>query len=166
MASYWSQFRGSSTLNTAQSNSTGVRLNWSFTAGSNLSSPAIGNDGVIYFGTLGYLVALNASGGLLWKHSLGSSNFVMRAPVVASNGNIYAATYYNNIYGFNPNGQLIFTFLDSVGFSGSPAIGSDGKIYAVNDVGILLAINPSTASTLWSFTGCSMAPRVTSGAID
>ena len=105
------------------------------------TSPAIGTDGTIYFGTKNtnfshdtYFYAMNPDGTLKWKYFIGSD--VYSSPAIDSNGLIYTASEHPGyLYAFNPNGTLAWQY--DTGEYGdidwpSPAISQDGTIYIAN----------------------------------
>ncbi|MCD4709158.1 MAG: PQQ-binding-like beta-propeller repeat protein [Candidatus Sabulitectum sp.] len=109
---------------------------WTFTPGGGIqaSSPAIGEDGTIYFGCKdGYLYAINPDGTLKWTCM--TNDQVLSSPAIDADGTIY----------FGSTDQKLYAVEDSVTyakvkwtFSGSSAIcspvlaGPDGTIYTDN----------------------------------
>jgi outer membrane protein assembly factor BamB len=104
-------------------------LNWSFKAGGAIvSSPAIGNDGVIYVGSDDrHLYAINPDGTLKWKYETG--DVITASPAIGSDGTIYVGSYDRQVYAINPDGSLRWAYPTVSILSTSPAIGSDGTIY-------------------------------------
>jgi outer membrane protein assembly factor BamB len=94
--------------NTGQSPFNGSATNttrWIFSAGRTVvSSPVIGSDGSIYFGsTGGDVYAVNTNGTLIWKYSI--YHAISSTPAIDSDGSIYVAN--GNLYSLNPsNGKL------------------------------------------------------------
>jgi hypothetical protein len=94
-------------------------LKWQYrhsTAIWNISSPAIGSDGTIYFGATGiggvpppgYLIALNTDGSLKWICRTAEWN---SSPAIGSDGTIYVGnswgSYFNGfLHAINANGTL------------------------------------------------------------
>ncbi len=119
------------------------RVLWNFTVkqpqdGRNadiVSSPAIANDGTIYFGSYnGYLYSLDEDGNLLWEEWLGQEG-IISSPSIANDGTIYVG-FIDGLYAFNPDGSLKWTFQledpitgELYGVMGSAAIDRDGTIY-------------------------------------
>jgi len=63
------------------------------------SSPAIGNDGTIYFGSHDYSVyAIDCDGNLKWKYKAG--NVVMASPALSPNGLLLVSSWDGNLYAF------------------------------------------------------------------
>ncbi len=67
------------------------------------SSPAIGSDGIIYFGAeTGFLYALNPDGTVNWKTSAPNvSGINWSSPAIASDGTIYIGENNRYLYAFN-----------------------------------------------------------------
>ena len=116
-------------------------LKWKFQTGNVIdSSPAIGSDGTVYFGSDdNYLYALNSDGSLKWKFQTGDS--ISSSPAISADGTVYVGS--DGLYALNPDGSLKWKF--KTGFwgnwiSSSPAIGADGTVYFGSDDGYLYAI--------------------------
>ena len=128
------------------------QLKWKTATGDMIdSSPAIGADGTIYFGSDDDNVyALNATdGSVKWK--LPTGNDVLSSPAIGADGTIYVGDADGFLYALNPaDGSLKWKYIIG-SIVCSPAIGADGTIYIGSDDNIFYAINP--AGTLkWSFT--------------
>jgi outer membrane protein assembly factor BamB len=92
------------------------------------SSPAIGSDGTIYFGSLNdTLYALNPDGTLKWCYS--TNGDIYSSPAIGNDGTIYFGSYDNYLYALNPDGSLKWRYDAGTSVHTSPAIGSDGTIY-------------------------------------
>jgi outer membrane protein assembly factor BamB len=92
------------------------------------SSPAIGSDGTVYFGSLNdTLYALNPNGTLKWSYS--TNGDIYSSPAIGSDGTIYFGSYDNYLYALNPDGSLKWRYDAGTSIHTSPAIGSDGTIY-------------------------------------
>jgi outer membrane protein assembly factor BamB len=92
------------------------------------SSPAIGSDGTIYFGSLNdTLYALNPDGTLKWNYS--TNGDIYSSPAIGSDGTVYFGSYDNYLYALNPDGTLKWRYHAGTSVHSSPAIGSDGTIY-------------------------------------
>ncbi len=115
-----------------------------------VSSPSIGKNGVIYFGSgswevnAGHIYAIDSSGSLLWSRDIGTG--VRSTPTIGSDGTIYFGSDSGIIYAFNPNGDEKWRFGDEELFNASPSIGLDGTLYIGTDNGddqnFLYAITP------------------------
>jgi len=110
---------------------------WNFSIGDqSITSPVIGEDGMIYFGTgdvyeeTGDLYAVNPDGAEKWRYSTGGS--IQSSPAIGEDGTIYFGSNDGYLYAVNPDGSLkwrsnMSPFYESV--SSSPAIREDGTIY-------------------------------------
>ncbi|HUS99731.1 MAG TPA: PQQ-binding-like beta-propeller repeat protein [Candidatus Thermoplasmatota archaeon] len=124
-----------------------------------LSSPAIGSDRTIYFGSDDYpnynIYAINANGTLRWKYSTG---FITNgAPAIGSDGTIYIGSSDHHLYAMNPNGTLRWRFDAGSYIKGAATITSDGTIYVPAFNGYFYALAPN-GTLLWQgYTGDSVA---------
>ncbi|MGC2763169.1 MAG: PQQ-binding-like beta-propeller repeat protein, partial [Candidatus Binatus sp.] len=121
------------------------------------SSPAIGSDSTIYFGSSdNNLYAINPNGTLKWTFATG--DVILSSPATGADGTIYVGSLDGYLYAVNANGTLKWAFLpceDCVGpyvdeVWSSPAIGSDGTVYVGFYNGNLYAIS-SVGSLNWVF---------------
>ena len=131
--------------------------------GKAVSSPTVGNDGLIYVGTSdpygnGHLYAIKRNGGIRWKVETG--DIAMTSPAIAADGTIYAGSYGHvnfpkgatlspemlgralsegwkfecDVYAVDSSGKMKWKFKTDGPVPQSPTIGTDGTIYAV-DIG-------------------------------
>lgn len=105
---------------------------WAFATGSGVeSSPAIGPDGSIYFGSYdGYLYAVTDAGNegvLQWKFQTGDA--IDGSPTVDGNGIIYFGSRDSTLYALYPDGSVKWTFTAGDGFESSPTIDGNGMLY-------------------------------------
>ena len=141
----------------------GVLLWQSEMVGKAVSSPTVGNDGLIYVGTSdlygnGHLYAIKRNGGLRWKIETGDIS--MSSPAVGADSTIYAGSYGHvdfpkgatpsaemlgralnerwkfecDVYAVDSSGKMKWKFKTDGPVPQSPTIGTDGTIYAV-DIG-------------------------------
>jgi hypothetical protein len=111
------------------------------------SSPAISQDGTIYFGSWdSYLYAINPDGRLKWKFE--TEGYVYSSPAISQDGTIYFGSWDSYLYAINPDGSLKWKFKTGNNVYSSPAISQDGTIYFGSDY--LYAINPD-GSLKWKF---------------
>lgn len=110
------------------------QLKWEYTIeNSMLSSPVVGTDGTIYFGTGTsqgegmYLYAVNPDGSLKWRYDeiLG----VFNTSAIGSDGTIYVGSRDTYLYAINPDGSLKWKYEAGAPIMSHLAIGSDGAIY-------------------------------------
>jgi len=127
---------------------------WTYTAGDNIfwSSPAIAEDGTIYFGCMdGYLYAINPDGSLKWTYT--TYGDVLSSPAIGEDGTIYFGSSDNIFYAIEDSityGNLRWTFTGSSHGIDSPIlIGIDGTSYAV--AGNLYAIDTG-GNLKWSYS--------------
>ena len=129
-------------------------LKWSFetTDGWILSSPAIGNDGSIYFGSGdGKLYALTSDGTLKWD-AFDTDEWILSSPAMGYDGTIYFGSQqkdsdiYNpgngHLWALNSDGSLKWSYASNGGVVSSPAIGIDGTIYFGSAQGDFYALLP------------------------
>jgi hypothetical protein len=106
------------------------------------SSPAIGPDGTIYYGSSdGYLYGLNPDGALRWRYNAGSA--INSPPVINPDGTIYVRSGNGILHSVNgvKNGTLNW-FYSTGSTVSTPAIGADGTVYVGTD-NSLVALNPN-----------------------
>src|SRR5271170_4570814 len=138
-------------------------LKWEFATGNHVeSSPSIGSDGTIYFGSDdGNVYAVNSYGGMTWKFQTqissvtGAPQIVRSSPAIGTDGTIYFGSEggksYGGVYALNPNGTQKWFFLTHFDVDSSPAIGADGTIYIGTAGFTLVAIN-SNGTQKWKDT--------------
>jgi outer membrane protein assembly factor BamB len=139
-------------------------LKWKYNTGDHIySSPAIGEDGTIYFGCEDYnIYALYQNGTLRWKYKTGS--FVQSSPAIGDDGTIYCGSHDGNLYALYPNnGTLKWKFPTGNWVHGSPTISSDGIIYFGSDSGYLYAIYQNNGTMKWM---CNVGSMRASPALD
>jgi len=132
MDSPWPMF-GYDIRNTGQSpystiNNEGV-IKWSFRTEIGIeSSPAIGADGSIYFGSNDHnLYALNSNGTIKWTYDC--NGWITSSPAIDYNNTIYVGSWDCCLYAINNNGILKWKFPSGGLVKSSPTIGDDGTIY-------------------------------------
>jgi len=113
------------------------------------SSPAVGSDGAIYFGSEdGWVYAINANGTLKWKYQTGGSR-IWSSPALGTNGNVYIGSFDNNLYALSQtDGTVKWTFSTGTSPWTSPVIGADGTVYigGLN----LYALDPTNGTQKWN----------------
>ncbi len=127
-----------------------VPLLWMFVSGSAIqSSPAIGQNGVIYFGSYdGHLYALNPGGTKRWQFP--TAGLIFSSPALAPDGTIYVGSYDRKLYAINQDGSKKWEFATDGIIWSSPALAEDGTIYIGSGTpdNQLYALNPD-GSVKW-----------------
>ncbi len=128
---------------------------WAFDTGGGIqSSPAIGDEGIIYIGsTDDHLYAIQPDGTQKWRFDTGGN--VTQPPAIADDGTIYVGTTDGKVVALNPNGSVKWTFDSGIGddVTGPMAIAADGTIYAPiggSSNAMVFAIHPD-GSQFWTF---------------
>ncbi|MFO7791773.1 MAG: PQQ-binding-like beta-propeller repeat protein [Candidatus Saliniplasma sp.] len=108
-----------------------------------VNTPAIDDDGTIYFNTFGdgYLVAINPNGTLKWFFEIDESG-MRSTPALGHDGTIYV-TGNSKIHAINPNGTLKWAYPTGAYWEASPAVGGDGTIYTASSDGFFYAFDPN-----------------------
>ncbi len=134
-------------------------LKWNYTM-KNMAptSPAIGQDGTIYFSStyqssFGYgsslLFAMSPTGSVIWEIALSNRGENSSAPVIGTDGTIYVpCSDVGTLCDIKPDGALQWTYATNYPIFSSPAVGSNGMIY-LTDNGSLYALSP-TGALQWS----------------
>ncbi|MBF0559587.1 MAG: PQQ-binding-like beta-propeller repeat protein [Nitrospirae bacterium] len=152
-------------------------LKWSYATGGKVySSPAIGSDGTVYVGYTGSytglcnnkLYAINGDGTLKWSYTTsfaggGSTSCSLFSPVIGGDGTVYVGfgelsqlpsyhsdVIYGRLFAVNGDGTFKWSYTTGSYVESTPAIGSDGTVYAGSDDGKLYAIN-SDGILKWSY---------------
>ena len=131
---------------------------WTYGTGDGvLSSPALGPDGVIYFGSAdGKLYALNPDGTKRWDFLGGTNGFggpsqFWSSPAVGPDGAIYIGGMQDcTFYAVNPDGSLKWKFAASNWVFSSPSFAADGAIHFGCYDGRLYTLNPD-GTLRWTF---------------
>jgi outer membrane protein assembly factor BamB len=124
-------------------------VKWIFRVGLLASSPAVGADGVIYFGSLdGNLYALDPDGVELWRAPLGQ---VSGVPALSAAGTIHmgaASPAEEMFYTLYRDGSIAWSYhLESHIMESSPVVAPDGAVYLATSNpqtggGSVVALNP------------------------
>jgi outer membrane protein assembly factor BamB len=92
------------------------------------SSPAIADDGTIYFGVWnGDLRALSPDGSPKWTFHAGRE--IKSSPAIGADGSIYFGSRDRKLYAVAPDGKRKWDYKTGAWVDSSPAIGADGTIY-------------------------------------
>ncbi len=140
----WPMFRYGSqhTGKSPYSGSAESTLKWSYGTGAPIaSSPAIGSDGTIYFGSYDkYLYAVNPDGSLKWNYETGGG--VDSSPAIRADGTIYFGSRDNYLYALDTDGSRKWRYATGNSVASSPVIGEGGIIYFGSYDNCLYALDP------------------------
>jgi outer membrane protein assembly factor BamB len=105
------------------------QLLWSYTTGGPIpESPAVGDDGTVYFGSRdGKLYALDADGNLKWSLSTGGE--IDFSPTIGWDNTIYVGSKDGYLYAVNPDGTMKWSFKTDGPLYGSAAVDGNDNIY-------------------------------------
>ena len=118
---------------------------WAFDTNDGVeTSPGIGPDGTIYFGSYDstvYAVTDAGTEGILkWSYKTGG--VVDASPTIGADGTVYVGSRDSTLYAFNPDGSIRWTYKAGGGIESSVTIAGngtiyfgsfDGKVYALGD---------------------------------
>ena len=130
---------------------------WCFNhVSSSCSSPAIGEDGTIYFGINDkYVFAVNPNGTEKWRYRTG--DIVMGSPAIGQDGTIYIGSGDHYLYTLYPNGTLRWRFNTGSYIKGSASLANDGTIY-IPSFNSYFYVLSSNGTLKWKgYTGDSVA---------
>ena len=124
---------------------------WDYSAGRAVySSPAVGADGTVYFGSTDKcLYALNGEGDLKWRYQ--TKGEVNSGPALAADGTVYVGSNDSSLYAINADGTLKWHYETGGHVEAAPTIGTDGTVYFVSDDGYLYALKGTSplANSPW-----------------
>lgn len=139
-------------------------ISWSNRDASTGAQPVIGHDGTLYI-NVGYLMALNPDGSVLWRHTEDDGYNLINTPAIDNAETIYAASSDTLLYAFNSDGSVKWTLPINITSHMSPVIGPDGAVYICSDQRVLNKIDPD-GTLLWAFTSTGYSPAVPACASD
>ena len=124
---------------------------WSFPSGGIIdSSPAIGADGTIYFGSHDKkFYALNPDGTKKWDFATGGQ--IISSPAIGADGTIYFSSTDGNLYALHPDGTELWRLRTGGAAESSPVLDSQGVIYL--DVNNMATAVSGDGKKLWDFGG-------------
>jgi outer membrane protein assembly factor BamB len=136
-------------------------LKWKYATGDSIySSPAIGNDGTIYFGDANANInALYPNGTLRWRYqTLGA---VLSSPAIGSDGTVYCGSHDGGLYALYPNnGTMKWRFGTGYWVRTAPCIADDGTIYCVSLDNYLYAVYPNGTMKWRTNVGAGTSPTI------
>lgn len=116
------------------------------------STPALGEDDQLYFGSNDERVYALDSGGttndLIWKFNTGEN--VTSSPVVGAGGDVFIGSERARLYCFRTNGVLRWSVRTKRPVRAALSIGADGTIYAGSDDRHLYAVS-AEGEVRWKF---------------
>ena len=114
---------------------------WEFQASGEInSSPAIDDNGIIYFGSSdSSMYAVYPDGTQKWKYR--TEGEIYSSPAIGNDGTIYFGSYDSCFYALNPDGTLNWKYETKGKVNSSPAISEDGTIYYGSYDSCFYAIN-------------------------
>jgi outer membrane protein assembly factor BamB len=123
---------------------------WSVVIGAHSdSSPAIGPDGSIYFGSWDHkLWALKPDGSRKWVFAAESE--IKSSPALGRDGTLYFGCRDHKFYAVGSNGLKQWAFKTGAWVDSSPALAGDGTIYFGSWDKIFYALNPD-GTKKWQF---------------
>ena len=105
-----------------------------------MSSPVVGTDGTIYFGSRNtYVYAMNPDGTEKWKFK--TSGGIDATASLGGDGTIYIGSMDNHLYALNPDGTEKWRFATLGDIRAMAAIGSTGTLYFGDSRGRLYSVN-------------------------
>ncbi len=106
------------------------------------SSPVIGDDGSIYFGSLNEnIYAYYPDGTLKWRYK--TNDNVYSSPAIGDDGTVYCGSDDGNLYALYPNNGTLKWKYKTGGWVGyGPSIADDGTIYFGSWDGYTYAVHP------------------------
>ncbi len=123
-------------------------LKWQFPTNDGVeSSPAIGPDGTVYFGSYDstfYAVTDGGTEGILkWSYKTGG--IVDASPTVGADGTVYIGSRDSTLYAFNPDGSVRWTYSLPDGIESSVTIAGNGSLYVGCFDGKMYSLGDPTA---------------------
>ena len=125
-------------------------LLWQFeTQGQILSSPAMSDNGSLYFGCNdSSLYSITIYGELNWSYKTGAE--VVSSPAIGEHGTVYVGSKDHSLYAVSPGGTLQWSRETGGEIVSSPALADNGTIYIGSRDGLLYAFS-SQGELLWSY---------------
>jgi outer membrane protein assembly factor BamB len=133
---------------------------WGFMPGEGIhSSPAIGMDGMIYFGCFDRVYALDSTGRIeKWEFPIGEGVFrrfyetTWSSPAIGEDGTVYIGSDDYKVYALDgTTGAKKWEFLTGGYVQSSPAISEDGTVYIGSNDGKLYALDGAIGTKKWEF---------------
>ncbi len=104
------------------------------------SSPALGADGTIYFGSWDKsFYALNPDGSRKWQFETGGE--IVSSPAIDADGRVFFGSHDGKFYALSPAGTRLWDYQTGGPILSSPAIDNDGTLYFTSVDGFFYALN-------------------------
>ena len=125
-------------------------LKWTFHTNKTVqSTPAIDNQGIIYFGSHDFnIYALYPNGTVKWNYT--TNAWVHGSPTIAPDGTIYCGSDDYNLYAFYPNGTLKWKIDIDSAMRSSPSLDKDGNLYFGLWHSKIMSVSPN-GTIRWTF---------------
>ncbi|MEM9160042.1 MAG: PQQ-binding-like beta-propeller repeat protein [Verrucomicrobiota bacterium] len=135
-------------------------LIWEFVTSSLVyASPAVAEDGSIYFGSSdGFLYALNSNGTLKWELEVGGE--LDSSPAIDDAGIVYVGANEGKVCAIEPDGEVLWStetpsefgaFSRDIGFISSPLITATGKVIIGCQNHYVYCMDSSDGTIEWKF---------------
>ena len=127
-------------------------LKWSFqTGGAVRSSPALGTNGLVYFGSSdSKLYALDAVTGVK-RWELASSASIIASPAIGPDGTVFVGSTDGNLSACDGlSGKQRWSFVTGDALFSSPALGANGVLYVKGSSGTIFAVNSVSGKQIWT----------------
>ncbi len=132
-------------------NGKGAAIRWRFqTGGPIVSTPAVGANGLLYFGSndFNFYALSAATGALKWKLETGGD--VQSSPTIGSDGTVYFGSNDGNLFAVNGStGAVKWTYFTGAFVRTSPSIGPDGTVYFGSRDTYVYAVDGATGVLRW-----------------
>ena len=128
-------------------------LNWEYrkAAFTNIwSTPAVGEDGRLFFGSFdGTVTAISSNGTELWT-SQQTGGVVNTSPSLDSEGNLYVGSTSGQMGSYTPDGAERWTYVAPGPLRSSPALASDeSALFGATTTGEVFSLDPNTGALHW-----------------
>jgi outer membrane protein assembly factor BamB len=126
-------------------------LKWKFkTEGAVRSSPALGTNGLVYFGSAdSRLLAVDtATGDKRWQFPTGGP--ILSSPAIAPDGTVFIGSSDSQLYALDgTTGRKRWNFGAWDQVLSSPALGTNGLLYFTSWNGVVYAVDSASGSKVW-----------------
>jgi outer membrane protein assembly factor BamB len=115
---------------------------WEFKTGGWIdTSPAVGADNTVYFGSWDKsFYALSPEGVKKWQFQ--TAGEIVSSPAIGADGTIYFGSHGRKFYALAPGGTRIWEYATGAPIISSPAIDKDGTVYFTSVDGFFYAVSP------------------------